>query len=512
MSKAPLPTLRGVGALLFAVGLVTATVGGGVLGPGAQQTFNDVTDDLNPVGEVRACGGLCVGGAVVSGIIIGETAHRAYDWWTGDSTDGTYTEVSKQETMESVESHAGTIADDQEPFHATMSNQLGDGSTTVAWTKMKAEVIKAMNNGTSEANATKLGKQAVNDYYASMQVNMLRQYNRSIKKTEYLKGVWTGHSDLSDSPWTNENGHTHLGYVMLNATLANGSTVLIKAPRVDGGSSKGVSSPIPTQNATSPDGYNVWGALDFQLRSTEHTDKRTIVEFTKYSTLFSDSLSYRDQMTNNAELYVSNLYDQYNAGDINVSDVADPTTLAQEFATDYNSTGHYAYAGAELALMGVETDLNKTFTVETQSGKTLSGALYTSWKPDATNGSLVTDHQYDPMNATDGPATVMFATNDGVRTIREKFTITEMRDYTTGETVEKTVTHTYNRQTSNVSVTQEQIDQLIELQQKLAEQEANAATGGGGGWDFGGFGNLGAMPAGALVAAAGAAVVLLGRN
>jgi hypothetical protein len=96
--------------------------------------------------------------------------------------------------------------------------------------------------------------------------------------------------------------------------------------------------------------------------------------------------------------------------------------------------------------------------------------------------------------------------------VREEFTVTEIRNVRTGEAVNSTTTRDVNRQTANVSATQKQIQQLIELQQQLAEQEANAATGsGGGGLDLG-FSGLGSIGVGGALIAGGAALFILGKD
>jgi hypothetical protein len=221
-----------------------------------------------------------------------------------------------------------------------------------------------------------------------------------------------------------------------------------------------------------------------------------------------DIESANTQMRSNADLYVGNLYSTYSPGDINNSSVIDPTTLAQEFSTDYNSTGYYAYAGAEAALTtGANATFNESMVlVGSESGNVYNGSIYTSWSPASTNGEFVVDHEYHISNAS---SPVYFATNDGLVLIQENFTLTEMVNVKTGESVNSTQLQDYTQQTSDPSLTVEEFERLLELRNEVEEAEAAAGAGGGSGLNTEIFG----MPAYVLllIAAAGA-MFLSGRD
>jgi hypothetical protein len=211
-------------------------------------------------------------------------------------------------------------------------------------------------------------------------------------------------------------------------------------------------------------------------RTIDSADRAFMLDGSERAALLTEIASANTQMRDNLDLWVGNYHSSYTAGDINETDLLDPTTLAQEFSTSYNDTGYYGYAAGSLAVQGTNGTFNESFTVELADGTVLNGTLFTDWSPASTNGSFVTGTTYNISNA-DAP--VYFATNDGLRLIQQDFTITTLTDVKTGETVNETQLEDYNRQTADTSLTADQLAQLLELRQELDEKQAQAGGGGG---------------------------------
>lgn len=458
-------------------------------------------DRDGPVGdsEAIACGGLCVAAGVglVAGLAGGYTVS---EFLNGDETSATYTEADANETRLAVESHAKTVRNGQKTTDVIMTNQVVDGSRNIAWAKAKAAAIEALNNGESEANATDAAQQAVSDYYTTMEINYANQVSDSLTTLDYLRGVYDGHTSLSGSngismstendmeyeSWTTEQRN----YTTINGTVINVSIISVDNPDGMTYKSNGATWTGSTWYTGIYEDTRLGDSAHYQQTGPEYeyelvvdaysNDSKTWTEvmYTEEGREVLDEINDADtQMRSNADMYVSNLYSSYNAGDINISDIPDPSTLSQEYSTDYNSTGYYAFAGADLMLMGVNTSLNESMQFTVNGTQTYNGTLFTNWEPTKTNGSWDTGVTYDTANAS---SPVFLATQEeGLLYLEGSFTIDKMTNTKTGESVNSTTTQNYNRQTSDASFTYEEMQQLLELQTELNEQK-EAASGGSG--------------------------------
>jgi hypothetical protein len=101
-------------------------------------------------------------------------------------------------------------------------------------------------------------------------------------------------------------------------------------------------------------------------------------------------------MLTNVGTYVTDLYTNYQPGEVDPREIVDPTTLAQEFASDYSDTGYYAYAGAEAAIAGYDSAAGKAMTLRLEDSEiTVKATLYTDWQPEGGDGMQV-GKTYDP--------------------------------------------------------------------------------------------------------------------
>jgi len=495
------PSLRGVGVVLMAIGLVTALAGGGFLGPGAESTL----DEASPIGSVDAlgftAGVVLTGGLLAAGYVLDKYNSGA----DGDSTVA----VDAEETYHEVRHQSQLVSAQANQSITVLNNTVMDGARTLAWTHGKAAFMDALAANKSKAVAQQWASDNVTEYYATTQTNQLRQYNASMKELKYLAGVHESHSDLNNGfefhkPSANHYAAVHESdFVYKNVTLVDGTNLSVLRPQNTEYPNFG---PAPADGISyAEDGFLQlkadYNETAVRLFGEDGSDPGDWVQMTK------ELREQEPQMSTNIEAWANQTYDSYEAGNVNVTDIVDPATLAKEFASDYNSTGHYAYAGADLALMGVKTEMNTSFTIEVPSeNATLYGQLYTDWEPAATGGDLETGHLY---NISKADSMVFMATNDGLQAINSDFKITSMTNVKTGESTNSTTTESYNTQTSDISVTEEQLQQLLEIREDIQEREEAAASGGG---FFDGLGLSADVAIPGLVVAAGAALVLLGRT
>jgi hypothetical protein len=342
-----------------------------------------------------------------------------------------------------------------------------------------------------------------------MQTNFINSYSESAERLIYLDQTYANTS-LSGSlvSATNDGaGSTYVHSVneleTVNVTLTNGEEMVAKMPAGPGGSNGYAYSYFPDQyedeamvSGDYADGGKflnnnptVQGNYQENVTPSVGTAQGYRVDNVAYPShrgylVMLDIVQANDQMTTNINTWVGNTYPSYTAGDIDESDLVDPVTLSQEFATDYEDTGYYAYAAADLALQGTNGTFNESFVLTLHSGsagrtsdETLEGALFTDWAPESTNGTFVTGNRY---NASNSSSLVYFATNDGLRIVEGEFTIESMTNVRTGESTDSTELQEYNRQTADAGWSEEQRQQLLDIQEQLNEIQAQAVGGGGG--------------------------------
>ncbi|NLV08815.1 hypothetical protein GOC74_02550 [Halomicrobium mukohataei] len=202
---------------------------------------------------------------------------------------------------------------------------------------------------------------------------------------------------------------------------------------------------------------------------------------------------------------VNNTYSEYQAGDINNSDLVDPYVFQHEMKADGNYQG---WAAAQLTMLGTNSpeamDSMGRFSVSAESGE-YTGVLMSQTNP--ASGQFAVNQTYDPANIS---GTQYVVTDSQIHELTTPFEIRSI-ETTDGErrqnvTIEKT---TY--ETADVNTTQ-----LAKLYENLAYERAQWEAreqdlGGGGGGGFLGGGSIDQTVALlALAALAGAA--LLGNS
>jgi len=105
----------------------------------------------------------------------------------------------------------------------------------------------------------------------------------------------------------------------------------------------------------------------------------------------------------------------------NLTEIIDPITLATLINNGYNETGYYGFAAAELALLGLPTNLTSTVCVDI-NGTEVCGILFTDW-----NGTLERGKTY----YADPNYLWYILTLDGYfyDISGDNFTVTDLRDY-----------------------------------------------------------------------------------
>lgn len=415
-------------------------------------------------------------------------------WIAGEQTD--------VENLTATDAYASglSLKDSVDSYTTSVDNNV-ENSRTVAMSKAKIELVNGLNNGTSESVVHNEVNKTSRDYYSRMQAETVKDWNAKMTQLAYLKNTSVGfqYQTWKNDMWNNKTT-ADMNHVREEFTLENGTTVNVTVVRYEGYDTY-YSPVIVDADDTSVDTDNyVAGAFRVRLQDPDTGDWKPILYSEDYGHIETDESrdggistyggkglmdrypTQNQWVIDNLDPYVPEVYNQYDAGQIDSTDLAmsDPSVIALEASTDFNSTGHYSYAAIQLAAIGAAGNVNVSHNVTTGDGTTMEGTLYYT-DDDAPENGWETGQQYNMTNFNgtfyfvvakdDGNASVVDLENYG-----ETFTINEATNTNTGEEVTTTEVQRYTYDSTNVTALEEEIERLKELREDYEAQ----STGGGG--------------------------------
>ncbi|MDG5778844.1 hypothetical protein VB773_01035 [Haloarculaceae archaeon H-GB2-1] len=420
------------------------------------------------------------------------------------------------QTKVDIYSGATGVKAGTEAWLVPYDNHLSD-TESVAWMKAEAAVAEAYANGSSKAVAKVRAKEAIADYYAVRQVNLIEQYNVSISQMNTLRemalqedGIGQYYIWLSYEPGTYSDGPDSIeGVTPRTVSLTNGSTHPTLAFHV---TNPGAG---PTSYYNTPAKYDTnfgsYGESRYLVVKPPNSnyEKLEAFDFKAFPQRWIQIESMNTNLQSEADVFVDATWADFDAGQVNATDVISSHTAMFEYGVRSADKDEGLWRStAALAMMGYDTPnlmSSGTMTVEYGVG-TYSGLLMARNAP---NGSWEANKTYNT-SAIDGP--VFMLTTDG-----EKVDFADGREFTIsgmtakdGTAVNATETTKYVYKTANTSEMLELQGQLLDLRAEIEERElARIGAGDGIGGLFGG--SIDSTTA--LVGVAGlAVVVILGKG
>lgn len=481
------------------------------------------TSAFGPVGTVAASHGDC--GAIDKAVAFVSFA-AMYDVWGDESStdciESHYDEVVQeleesdaQQTESDIYDAAAGAKGENEAFLTTFDNYLQD-TDSVAWMKVEKEVAEAYQNGASASEARTQARNAIADYYAQKQVNLVEKNNVSLGQAETLRSRAVNEAEVPDGfvnmtldrwHWEtydgiNETGTRRLEDVAVNnfsavetASLVNGSVRDVRAvsfsayvSELENGTDyrthDDLRYSIANRNGTLNGAEHEfrWRVQDLYVKPpNENHDNLTMANVMDYRNRFERIQNKNDALQAEAEQFVNATWEDYESGAINASDVISSHTAMWEYGVRSGNESEGLWRStAALAMMGYDTpNLNQsgTMTVE-YLGQNYTGVVMAENAP---GGSWEVGKTYDP-STIDGP--VFMATTAGEkRDFTDNFTITGMtaRD---GTQINSTETTKYVYKTANTSQMLKMQEQMTELRQEIEEREQNGVGGDSDGSDL----------------------------
>jgi len=389
-----------------------------------------------------------------------------------------------------------------EAYQTTLDNYLSD-TKTQARIIGKNAYIKALNNGQSKSAAKTEAKNAVADYYATKQVNLINQWNQALSHGEYMRNVQTNESGvtarftntvtLGDSNSADQYRDDSGDYVEVetyqhstnSVSLVNGSSATASVLRIhlyndyDGTENYDTAGFGDTE--IDRDG-NILTIHDVRVKSLNSDNGEfAYLDFSEYNRLDSEIESQSNSVQNEMDTLAENTYSAYQAGEINNTDLVDPYVLSNQQSAGEDFQG---WAAAQLTLMGTNSPENfdqiGSFNVTTGDGTQYEGVLFSQENP--ASGQFENGTTYDTANIG---GTQYVVTSDQIVELDGTFTIDRITT-TNGETTENATIQKTTYETTNVTELKQQYEDLayrraqIEAREKALQQSAGGGLLGGG--------------------------------
>jgi hypothetical protein len=390
--------------------------------------------------------------------------------------DALRTQIEEQSlTMETVDERVFT----------SIENNLAN-SETVGFAKGKVAALEKMNAEAPESDAVTSMEESVDDYYSTIQKNILTHWETQASQIHHLVTMAKAHPDLSsgtlfDWYWDYPVSNTEL--TTYNADLVSGETYEVDTISVDSSWRRTVRMDL----GSVPDVLNSSGDL---IRFIGGSSNATVLDPTDYNNLLSSVSSRSSSVKTKLGGFIGDLYFEYGAGDIPTEDVIDPVTAATQMGQNTGMAGQAASA----AMLGIPTSASFSLLLELQDadGNTfqVDAELYTGASPTDGSGNDTgweVGTTYDPSNF-DAPIYVAYEyidTESGEKSsnfiqIDEPFTVIDATD-ADGNEVTNVANEKRITQTADVTKLEEELAQVRDEQQRLQQQSQDGGGGGGGG-------------------------------
>lgn len=445
----------------------------------------------------------------------------------------TYTQQDVN-NLTSTDNHAAALSLQAGIESATVTrDNFAQDTRSVAMAKAYEVLVSELNNGSSVAAAKDAANQTVESYYVTHQKNIIEDWNARVAHLRYMDTVpnvsvdWHTSTEyqMNGSLDQNESWSTNGDYGA-NVELIDGSKKFSRALDEQADPLQSALMPwapvqyhsntydrtVYNESERQNDDLSPWrytmgngdgyGGVDVV---TNEGTTRVLHADNDYHAQWNDYISQNTQVQENAAILADELFAAYDAGEIDMTDVADsmPLTLASQAATDYNETGYYGFANTQLAALGLGGDTNASHVIETTRTVVNETSATTETQNVSITGTLFytgddgqvfnTSETYDPSTLSGAVyITVSSMTNldtnesvdsDGFFHVTDSFTIASATNVRTGASLNETTMEVRDYNTTNLTEMQEAIDDLREIRDSYEREQAAAGIGSSGGND-----------------------------
>ncbi len=436
-----------------------------------------------------------IAGAVAIGSGIGLGLWLGHEWW-GKPADQKIKELEQQLTQEKLENLATLESASLNSWSKSkvIVYDLGDAvhyGRNYAWALAKYEIIKALEQGDTLDAAASKARFAVFRYYLNVTKNIIEEANNTAKYLNFTLNRYAvesgsgGYDHLClrfriylvyDDKWyansckIGVNKSYHYSYI-------NGHSfklvwykpfLVLKVERLNVlGKTFKVLKIVPNVKLAKVHLVSDFTPLNLVFRDVSgHTTE--VYDFGKYKQVLSQINREYQMIIKNINAYVNGLKNSQ----FNTTDLIDPYVLATFLDKDWDKTGYYGYAAAELALLGLNTPgLNYTVTIK-MNGQNMSGFLFTDW-----TGTLEVGKSY---TANSNHIWYLITTDQNGQTLlvplHGTFMVEDLRDWQ-GHKINSTTLTNYDPHSGDVQKIYEELKKIEGLYEQYLNNLQPVASG-----------------------------------
>ncbi|MGB9952903.1 hypothetical protein ACOZ4F_10930 [Haloarcula marismortui] len=471
---------------------------------GGEPTFDSNTGILGGVNLVRTVVGTTGGdsdltcdtsdqvGSMLSGVTYLDCTSQP-----GSTTINTTNTDAQQTQLDLYTSGQNQRAQTQN-YYNTVDNTLADAKTQ-ARVVGKNAYLRALNNGSSKSAAKTEAKNAVRDWYAVRENNLLANYEAQMAHWQYMHSVAGSETGLEDSTQAGENHNATVdvlierkekgngragwrGTKQLSYQLVNGTTTTVTYNEIrleadySGAEEGSISLLGPTNNTVSYGGTDVV-AGGLQVNGTSSGDPLYVYwDADDTNSRLTEIQQQKDTVVSEMDTLAENTYSAYQQGEINNSDLVDPYVLASQQSPGSDFQG---WAAAQLTLLGTNSPENfdqiGSFNITTGDGTQYEGVLFSQENP--ASGQFENGTTYDTANIG---GTQYVVTSDQIVELSGTFTINQITT-TSGETTQNVTIQKTTYETTNVTELKQQYEELARRRAEIEAREQNLQGAAGGG-------------------------------
>jgi hypothetical protein len=362
----------------------------------------------------------------------------------------------------------------------------------------KYEIIRQLNQGATQAEAQRAAISKINEQAASQQKSLIVSENRQanqvkdmVSEANQTTGLEFSNISLISAAeafaeatpqYSNGVEFKSVNLTLYDATEVEAVMVVGNSPNYTqtsyGLSESEADSLFENRTVKQIPDYD--DVTSLSIKNPLENEKAEALNYSEFRDAHNRTEQNRQTAISNAEVMTSDIYQKYSPGDISVSDVKSPAEVVRTSSSDLDSTGSYSYALLSAAEMGYSTEAGSSFVIDYNAtdapARELSGGMFAD--PSAFNNSTVVSGQTYNTSELNGSVYFVNQKSGAAEQVNldGEFTVTEIVDVTTGESVNETTFTKHTFATTNTDDINSQTDSIIDTRNTVDSTK----TGGAG--------------------------------
>ena len=313
--------------------------------------------DHGPVQNSQAVAPIVAAGGLGLSAAIGWTLREAEILGSDDLPEGLTAEALENEIYQAARAR---YSNNQSTFIDNL--EILRGAEHVAYSEGKIAAIDALNDQVPEADAVDAAQEAINDYLTTVEKNYLKSWNESAMELHKHLTAIENHPDLSMTSvyeMTDSHNQNHLNFHQVyqddyTHELADGSDFKIHTIEVNYDNTGGTTDNEDVTNDWNPFTYSRWGShgheyVEFNSHDLEY------LRHNDWNNIVSEMDDLITQLNDEISLYVSNVYDSVQSGDLDTSQLLTPREQSMMTSDDEE----FPQAISDLRALNFNTDLER---------------------------------------------------------------------------------------------------------------------------------------------------------